>query len=85
MAEEVKIGVISHFFSKISVGIIKLTDGDLKIGDTIRIKGHTSDFTQTIESMEIEHKVVSEAKKGDAVGTKVKEHVREHDTVYKVL
>ncbi len=84
MAEEVKIGVITHFFSKVSVGIINLTDGDLKIGDKIRIKGHTSDFEETVESMQIEHKDVKEAKKGDQVGIKVKEHVREHDVVYKV-
>jgi translation initiation factor IF-2 len=85
MAEEIKIGAISHFFSRISVGIIQLTDGDLKIGDTIRVKGHSTDFTQTIDTLQIEHKIVTEAKKGDAVGTKVNEHVREHDIVYKVL
>ena len=84
MAEEVKIGVITHFFSKVSVGIINLTDGDLKIGDKIHIKGHTSDFEETVDSMQIEHKDVTEAKKGDQVGIKVKEHVREHDVVYKV-
>jgi translation elongation factor EF-Tu-like GTPase len=85
MAEEVKVGVITHFFSKVSVGIINLTDGELKVGDNIHIKGHTSDFNQTIESMEIEHKVVESAKKGESVGIKVKEHVREHDVVYKVV
>lgn len=84
MAEEVKIGVITHFFSKVSVGIINLTDGELKVGDKIHIKGHTSDFEQVVESMEIEHKVLQEAKKGSQAGVKVKEHVREHDVVYKV-
>ena len=85
MAEEQKIGVITHFFSKVSVGIINLTDGELKIGDRIHIKGHTTDFDQVVESMQVEHQDVTEAKKGAQVGVKVKDHVREHDVVYKVL
>lgn len=83
--KEVKVGVIKHFFGKVSVGIINLTDGDLKVGDKIHIKGHTSDFEQVVESMEIEHKVLQEAKKDSQAGIKVKEHVREHDVVYKVI
>ncbi len=82
--KEVKIGEIAHYFGKISVAAIKLTDGDLKVGDTIHIKGHTSDFTQKVESIQIEHKVVPEAKKGADIGIKVSEHVREKDVVYKV-
>jgi translation initiation factor IF-2 len=85
MAEEVKIGVITHFFGKVGAGIINLTDGDLKVGDKIHIKGTTSDFEQVVESMQIEHKDVQEAKKGAQAGIKVKEHVREHDVVYKVI
>lgn len=85
MAEEVKIGVITHYFSKVSVGIVNLTDGELKIGDKVRIKGHTSDLEESVDSMQIEHKDVKEAKKGDQVGIKVKEHVREHDIVYKIV
>jgi len=88
MAEEVKeekIGEVVHYFGKISVAAIKLTDGDLKVGDTIHIKGHTSDFTQKVESMQIEHNSVTEAKKGSDIGIKVPEHVREKDTVYKVV
>ncbi len=84
MADEVKIGVISHFFGKVSVGIIKLTDGDLKVGDKVHIKGHTTDFEESVESIQIEHKDVQEAKKGSAAGIKVKEHVREHDVVYRL-
>jgi translation initiation factor IF-2 len=84
MAEEVKIGAITHFFSKVSVGIINLTDGDLKVGDKIHIKGHTTDFEETVESIQIEHKDVPEAKKGAQAGIKVKDHVREHDVVYKL-
>ena len=83
--KEVKIGEIAHYFGKISVAAIKLTDGELKVGDTIHIKGHTSDFMQKIESIQIEHNSVTEAKKGADIGIKVSEHVREKDEVYKVV
>jgi len=84
MAEEKEIGKVLHFFGKASVAALKLTAGDLKVGDTIHIKGHTTDFTQTIDSIQIEHNTVPEAKVGDDIGIRVKEHVREHDVVYKV-
>ena len=84
MAEEQEIGRVMHYFSKASAAAIKLTAGELKVGDTIHIKGHTTDLTQVIESMQIEHNAVTEAKAGDDIGIKVKEHVREHDVVYKV-
>ena len=67
---EKEIGVISHFYSKLSVGIIKLSDA-LKVGDTIHIKGAHDDFTQTIDSMQVDHKSVTEGKKGNEVGIKV--------------
>lgn len=82
---DVKIGNITHYFGHIGVGAIQLTDGDLAVGDTIRVKGHTSDFTQVIESMQIEHVNIPKATRGQNVGTKLKEHVRVHDTVYKVV
>jgi len=82
MAEK-EIGKIVHFFDKISVGIIELSDG-LKIGDKIRIKGHASDFTEDVSSMEIEHVTVTEAKSGDAVGIKVSQKAHQNDKVYKV-
>ncbi len=78
------IGTITHYFNKISVGIIELTEGELKIGDTIHIKGHTSDFTQQVTSMQIEHEAIEKAKKGDAIGMKVDAHVHEHDQVFLV-
>ena len=84
MAEEKEIGKVAHYFGHISVAAIQLTDS-LKVGDTIHIKGKTSDFTQTIDSIQIEHKEIQEAKKGDDIGIKVKEHVREHDVVHKVI
>jgi translation elongation factor EF-1alpha len=78
------IGKITHYFNKISVGIIEITDGELAVGDTIHIKGHTSDFTQTVTSMQIEHETVEKAKKGDNIGLKVDNPVHEKDEVYKV-
>jgi putative protease len=80
--EEEKIGVVIKFFAKPSVAAINLTDGSLKAGDTIHIKGHTSDFQQTVESMQIEHATVSAAEKGASIGIKVKERAHEHDAVY---
>jgi putative protease len=83
MAEE-EIGKVTHYFSKAQVAAIEITAGTLRVGDTIHIKGHTSDFTQTVDSMQIEHESVQEATPGQAVGIKVVEHARVHDTVYKV-
>jgi len=83
MAEE-EIGHITHFFPKISVAVIEITAGSLKVGETIRIKGHTSDFTQTVDSLQQEHQAVPEVKKGVSAGLKVKEHVREGDKIFKV-
>lgn len=81
---ENKIGVISHYFGKISVAGIEIEKGKLEAGDTIHIKGHTTDFQQIIKSMQIDLQTVEAAKKGDSIGIKVSERVREHDEVYKV-
>jgi putative protease len=77
-----EIGKITHFFTKISVAVVELK-APLAVGDKIRIVGPTTDFEQTVESMEIEHENVKTAKAGQSIGLKVKEHVRETDTVYK--
>ena len=77
------IGTVSHFFGKAGVAAIELS-GNLTVGDTIRIHGHTSDFTQQVESMEIEHAQVESAKSGDHVGIVVGEKARQHDKVYRV-
>jgi len=82
--QEKKIGVITHYFGLLGVGIIKLEEEGLKVGDNLHFKGHTTDFQQTVESIQIEHKEVQEAKVGDSAGVKVSEHVREHDEVLKV-
>ena len=79
------IGKITHVFKKINVAVLQLTDGELNIGDTIHVKGHTTDFTQVINSMQIEHDSIQKAKKGDDIGLKVDNPVHEHDEVYKVI
>ncbi len=81
---EEEIGRITHFFSKISVGILELTKGELRVGDTIHIKGHTTDFYQKIESMQVEHSAVESAEPGEPVGLKVESPVRESDIVFNV-
>jgi len=78
-----EVGRVTHFFDKIDVAVIELS-GKLKVGDKIRIKGSTTDFEQEIESLQIEHENVEEAKKGQAIGTKVEDKVRENDKVYVV-
>jgi putative protease len=83
MAEQI-IGVVTHYFGKIGVAALKITNGELRVGDTIHVKGHTSDFTQTVDSMQVEHGSVEVARKGDEIGLKTAEYVREHDAVYKV-
>jgi len=83
MAEK-QIGKIVHYFGKVEVGIIELSDS-LKVGEKIHVKGQHSDFFQDISSMQLEHAVISEGKVGDAVGVKLSQKVHEHDLVYKVV
>ena len=86
MSEEnvVEIGRITHFFTKISVAVIELTM-PLAVGDTIMIKGPTTDFEQPVESMQIEHNNVQRAEAGQSIGLRVAQRVRENDMVYKKL
>jgi len=81
---EAKIGQVTHYFNKINVAVISITD-EMKIGDTIHFLGHTTDFTQRVTSMQIEHKNVSSVKPGDDFAIKVIEPVRDKDVVYKVI
>lgn len=78
---ELEIGVITHYFSKIGVAVVKVEKA-LKVGDTIRIKGIRTDLTQAIDSMQVEHQNVQEAKPGDEVGMKMAGEVHEHDKVF---
>lgn len=82
--QEKEIGTVTHYFGHINVIIIQLQD-TLKIGDTIRVKGHTSDFTQKVDSMQIEHVSVTEAKSADAVGIKVEQKSHPKDKVFKII
>ena len=81
---EERVGFVTHYYGHLSVAAIRLESGSLRVGDTIRILGHTSDFRQRVESMQIEHQPVTEAGKRQEIGLKVTEHAREHDDVYKV-
>ena len=83
--EEQLVGTVTHYFGKVSVAGIELTEGELHVGDTIHIVGHTSDFTQTIDSMQIDGIAVESAGIGDRIGVRVIEHARDHDKVYKVV
>lgn len=83
--EEQEIGYISNFLNKISVAIIEMTDGTLAVGNTIHILGRSTDFTETVSSMEIDHVSVDTVKKGDSLGLRVSENTRRKDRVYKVI
>ena len=82
--EKILVGKISHYFSKIGVAVIELTD-TLAVGDEISIEGRVTNLRQTVESMEIEHKKIDGAKPGDSIGMKVSDKVREKDNVYKII
>lgn len=80
-----EVGIVTHYFSKVEAAVIKLTKGELSVGDTIFIKGHTSDFKEKVESMQLEHTPITTAEKGQEIGLKVKSKVREHDVIYKLI
>jgi len=82
--EEKEIGKITHYYGHVGVGIIELAD-TLKVGDNVRIKGHTTDLKETVDSMQLEHTSVNEAVKGQAVGIKVADKVHPNDKVYKII
>ncbi len=81
---ETKIGTVTHYYNHLHVAGVAITDGELHNGDTIHVKGNTSDFEQKVESMEIDNEAVEVAKPGDLIGLTVIEYVRVHDTVHKV-
>ena len=78
-----KVGKVSHYFARIGVAVIELTDA-LSVGDMILFQGSTSDFEQTVASMQIEHENIAAAKGGQSIGLKVQQRVREGDTVFKI-
>ena len=84
VAEE-RVGVVIHYYSHLNVAVVRLDHGALEVGDSIHIKGYTTDIHQTVESMEIEHQAIQRAGLGQEFGMKVAEHVREHDLVYRMI
>lgn len=81
---EQEAGVVIHYFGHLSVAVIKLKNGELTAGDTIHIKGHSTDFIQPVESLQIDHQPVPIVKPKDDFGIKVKDKCREGDLVFKV-
>jgi putative protease len=79
-----RIGIVTHFYGNPMVAIVKLESGTLRVGDTIHIRGHTSDFSQRVESLQVEHAMVDEVGPNDDFGIKVVQHAREHDVLYKL-
>jgi putative protease len=84
MAEK-KIGEVMKFFSKPSVAAVKITEGEISVGDSIKYSGHTTDFIDVIESMEVDNKSVQQAVAGDFIGVKVSDRVRPGDEVFKII
>ena len=84
MSEQL-VGSVTHFFGKAGVIAIEVTAGELKVGDTIHVTGHLTDFTEAVGSMQIEHEQVPAVKVGDLVGIKVAGKARPGDDVYRVL
>lgn len=81
--EKKLVGKISHYFTKIGVGVVELSD-ELKVGDRISIEGATTNIQQTVDSMQIEHQNVQSAGSGQSIGLKIVERTREGDFVYKL-
>ncbi len=78
-----KIGTVTHYFPKVKAAVIKITKGPLKLGDTVYIKGHSTDFKQKVTSMQIERQLIKLAKKGNLIGLRVTRRTREGDIVFK--
>jgi hypothetical protein len=79
-----RIGVVTHYFGRVGVGVIALDSGELRVGDTIHVRGHTTDFYQRVNRIEIDHAAVEIARPGQSVGVAITQRVREHDEVFKV-
>lgn len=84
MAEQ-EIGYVSNYYKNISVAAVEITNGSVSVGDTLHFLGRTTDFELTVDSLQIEHESVTEAKKGDGIGLKIPAKVRKKDKVYKIV
>jgi putative protease len=80
---EVQVGRVTHYYGKLGVALIEIKAGELRVGEDIRIRGKTTDFSQKVESMELDRKPVQSASPGQVIGIKVRERVREDDGVYR--
>ncbi len=79
-----EIGVVTHYFSKPKVAVLKIKKGKIEVGDSLAFQGHTTNFKQKVDSLQIDHKTVQTAARGKEVGLQVKARVRPHDVVYKI-
>jgi translation elongation factor EF-1alpha len=79
---EEKIGLVTDYLNRIGVAVIRLTDGDLRVGDEVRIAGKTTELVQAVESLQIEHQAVTQAARGSEVAARVRQPVHRHDQVY---
>jgi putative protease len=82
---DIQVGVVKNYFAKPSVAAIEVTGGEIQVGDVLWFKGYTTDFKEKVQSMQEENQAITKAVKGQLVGVKVKERVREKDLVYKVV
>ncbi len=78
-----EVGKVTHYYGKIGVAIVELS-GSLRVGDKIKIESNRTEFEQTVDSMEVEHKPVEVANRGEVIGLKVREKVGEGAKVYKL-
>ena len=83
--EELQVGKVTHYFPKIGVAVVDITNVSIQIGDEIHIKGHTTDFRQKIASMQIEQDKIEVAEPGQSIGLKVENAVRANDLIYKAI
>ncbi|MDO8536383.1 MAG: hypothetical protein Q7S30_05215 [Candidatus Omnitrophota bacterium] len=79
-----KIGEITHYFPHVNAAAVKLLKSGLKVGDSIYIKGHTTDFKEPVKSIQLDHASILEGKKGQEIGLLVKSRCRQGDKVYKI-
>ena len=84
LVEEQLVGSVTHYFPRVQVAAVEVTGDQIRIGDTIRVQGVTSNFTQRVDSMEIDHSAVEAARVGDIVGIQVVERARMKDLVFRI-
>jgi translation initiation factor IF-2 len=80
---EEKIGLVTDYLNRIGVAVIRLTDGDLRVGGEVRVAGKTTELVQAVESLQIEHQAVTQAARGSEVAVRVRQPVHRHDQVYR--